>query len=74
MPVNAVQLNALKDVRATLLGEIAAATEQSRQKLHHAQRGDHSLGSPRAIENAKLRYVAAVEALAEFDRQHGALA
>lgn len=74
MPVNAVQLNALKDVRAGLLAEIAAADAHGRQKLHHNSRGDFALGSPMMIQNAKLRYLAAVEALAGFDREHGVLA
>lgn len=74
MPVTAVQLNALKDVRATLIAAIAAADEHGRQKLHHAMRGDFALGSPRAIEAAKARYISAVAALEAFDRQHGVLA
>lgn len=66
-------LHALKDQRATLLAEVAGADKQGHDVMHHAQRGDFALGSPRAIERAKARYVSAVSALQEFDRANGPL-
>jgi hypothetical protein len=71
--VTPVELVALKDRRATLVAEIAGADKRGRDVLRYASLGDYALGSPRAIENAKARYVAAVAALEEFDRLNGRL-
>ncbi|MGH8237492.1 MAG: hypothetical protein ACREXP_10790 [Steroidobacteraceae bacterium] len=64
---------ALRDVRAGLLAEVNAANEHGRAKVGFAMKGDFALGSPRAIKAAEARYIAAVSALAEFDREHGTL-